>query len=227
MELDDWKQVWAAHGATLERSLRINERLLRDTLLRKARWALAPYVVRRAVDVALGVVAVVLVMPVLVAHRGEPRYLVAAGALAVFCVGITVLFGALLAASLKLDYGGAVTAIQRDIEGLRLAEYRALKWAVLGGVLVWLPAALVGFEVVTGIDALSRVDLAWLIGNLVFGAAVLAAGQMWSRHNVERPGLGPRARRIVDAVSGHSLRSAAGHLAELAAFQRDESPAAP
>lgn len=227
MELDDWKQAWAAHGDKLERSLVINERLLRETLLRKARWALAPYVVGRVVEVALGLAAVAVVVPVLVAHRGEPRYLVAAGALAVFCVGITALFGAVLAASLRLDHGGAVTAIQRDVERLRLAEYRALKWAVLGGVLVWLPAALVGFEVVTGVDALARVDLGWLVGNLAFGVAVLAAGHAWSRRNVERPGLGPRARRIVDAVSGRSLRAVTAHLAELAAFQRDEPPAAP
>jgi hypothetical protein len=224
MELDDLKQAWAAHGVALERSLAINERLLRETLLRKVRFALAPFVVWRALEVVLGAAAVRLVVRVLVAHLGEPRYLVAAGALAGFAAALTALCAASLVGGVTLDHGGAVTAIQRDIERLKRVEYRATKWALLGGVLLWLPAALVGFEALTGVDALARVDLAWLIANLAFGVCVLAVGQAWSRKNLERPGRGPRAQRIIDAISGRSLRSAASHLAELARFEGDEPP---
>jgi hypothetical protein len=224
MELDDLKQAWAAHGVALERSLAINERLLRETLLRKVRFALAPFVVWRALEVALGAAVVRLIVRVLVAHLGEPRYLIAAGALAVFAIALTALYAASLVSGVRLDYGGAITAIQRDIERLKLLEYHATKWALLGGVLLWLPAALVVFEAITGVDVLAHVDLAWLITNLAFGACVLAVGQAWSRKNVERPGLGPRARRIIDAISGRSLRSVTSHLAELVRFQRDEPP---
>jgi hypothetical protein len=225
MELDDLKQAWAAHGAALERSLAINERLLREMMIRKARFAMAPYVGWRALEAALGAAAVSLVMRVLVTHIGELRYLVVVGPLAIFAVAMTALSVHLLARGVQLDHGGPILAIQRDVERMKLVEYHATKWAVLGGVLLWLPAALVLFEALTGIDALARADLAWLISNLAFGAAVLALGQVWSRRNVERPGLGPRSRRIVDAVSGRSLRSAAAHLAELASYQRDEPPA--
>lgn len=224
MELDDLKQAWAAHGAALERSLAINERLLRETMLRKARFALVPYVVWRTLEVALGGVALVLVIRVLVAHLGEPRYLVAAGTLAIFVAGLTVLGAYLLVGSLKLDYGGPITAIQREVERLKLVEYHATKWALLGGVLLWLPAALVLFEAVTGADALAHVDLAWLISNLAFGVGVIGVGQVWSRRNIECSGLGPRVQRILDAASGRSLRAVASHLTELASFQRDEPP---
>jgi len=222
MDLDDLKQVWAAHGAALERSLAINERLLREAMLRKTRFALAPFLVSRAIEVALGGLAILAVVRVLAAHLGEPRYLIVAGALAVFAVAMTALSTAQLVGGARLDYGGAVTAIQGDVGRLRMLEYRALKWGVLGGTLMWLPAALVLLEAATGADVLARVDLAWLVANLAFGAGVLAAGHAWSRRNVERPDLGPRARWLVDAVTGRSLRAAAAHLAELAAFQRDE-----
>lgn len=224
MELNDMKAVWAAHGATLERSLVINERLLREMMVRKTRVAMAPFVVWRALEVALGAVAMILVMRVLIAHIGEPRYLVAAGALAILVGGIAALCAYLLVGSLTLEYDGAVTLIQREVERLKLVEYHATKWALLGGVLVWLPAALVLFEGVTGIDALARVDLAWLAANLALGVVVLVLGLALSRRYVERPGLRPRAQRIVDAMSGRSLRSAASHLAELARFQRDDPP---
>lgn len=224
MQLDDWKEAWAAHGALLQRSVAIDERLLRETLLRKVRFALTPYVLWRALEVALGVAALFVVVPVLVAHPGEPRYLVAGGALFVFTVGITALCAYLLVNALQLDYGRPVTAIQRDVERIRLAEYRALVWAILGGVVVWLPALLIPFEALTGVEALARADLAYLAANLVFGFVVLAVGLALSKKYVERPDLGPWARRLVDAASGRSLRSAAGHLAELAQFEREEPP---
>jgi hypothetical protein len=116
-----------------------------------------------------------------------------------------------------------VTAIQREVERIKLVEYHALKWAVLGGVVAWLPAALISFEAVTSVDALARVNLAYLVGNLVFGLAVLGLGCVLSRRFVERPDLGPTARRLVDALSGRALQSATAHLSELARFEREES----
>lgn len=224
MQLDELKESWASHGSMLERSLAIDERLLREVLLGKVRFALAPYVLWRTLEVALGITALVLVMPVLAAHVIELRYAVVCGALAMFTAGITALCSYLLVTSLKLDYGGPVTAIQGDVERIRLVEYQALKWAVLGGVVAWLPAGLVLFEALTGVDALARIDLAWLIANLVFGLVVLALGLVLSRKYVERANLGSRARRLMEALSGRALRSATGHLAELARFERDEPP---
>jgi hypothetical protein len=222
MDLDDLKRAWTAHGALLERSVAINERLLRETMLRKARVAMAPFVAWRVLEVVLGVVALGLFAPVLAAHVDEPRYLVVAGALVAGTVAITAVYAHLLVASLRLDHGGPVVAIQRDVEHIALGEYRATKWALLGGVLLWLPAALVGYEAITGVDALARADLAWLVANLAFGIAVLVVGHLASRRYVERPDLGPRARRVADALSGRSLRAVASHLAEIERFGRAE-----
>ncbi|MCA9679674.1 MAG: hypothetical protein KC464_31880, partial [Myxococcales bacterium] len=79
MELDDLKQAWAAHGALLERNLAINEHLLRTSVRRRVRGALAPYRGWRALEVALGVIGLGLVTRVLAAHPTEARYLVVAG----------------------------------------------------------------------------------------------------------------------------------------------------
>ncbi len=226
MQLDDLKQAWTAHGALLERSLAIDERLLRELFLRKVRLALLPYVLWRALEVALGIAALLVVLPVLAAHAPEPRYVVAAGALVVFVVAIAAHSAYLLVNGLQLDYGGPVTAIQRVVERIRLVEYRALKWALFGGVVIWLPAALVVFEALTGFDVLARVDLPWLAANLLFGLVVLTLGQVWSKKYVERSDLAPWARRLADALSNRELRAAAGHLAELSRFEREEPPAA-
>jgi hypothetical protein len=224
MQLDDLKAAWAAHGTTLERSLAINERLLREVLLRKVRLALTPYLLLRAFEVAFGLVSLLAAVPLLIAHLDEPRYVVVAGVLVAFGVWLTALCAYLLVSGLQLDYGGPVTSIQRDVERIKLVEYRAFKWALLGGVGLWLPGLLVLFEVLTGVDALARVQLSYLVANLVVGLAVFALGQALSKRYVERSDLTPWARRLVDGVSSHGLRSAAGHLAELARFQREEPP---
>src|SRR5262245_38757236 len=72
MQLDDLKLAWAMHGANLERSLAINERLLRETLLGRMRRALAPFVAVRALETAIGLVSIVAAVSVLANHFGDP-----------------------------------------------------------------------------------------------------------------------------------------------------------
>jgi hypothetical protein len=93
---------------------------------------------------------------------------------------------------------GWVTGLVRGVEQVRRAEYRAIKWAVLGGV------------------------VGWVVANLAFGVLVLGLGQVVARRYLERPDLSPWARRVMDALSGHSVRAAAGQLAEVARFERDD-----
>jgi hypothetical protein len=226
MQTDEMTRAWAVHGANLERSLAINERLLREKLLRKLKTGLARSIMSRTVEVAIGLGTILAIMSVLAAHVAEPRYAIVAGGLAVLTAWVTALCAYALVQSITLDYGNPVTTLQRGIERIRLAEYRALKWAVLGGIVGWLPAALVLFEALTGVDALARVKLGWLIANLVFGLVCLGLGLALSRRYVERSDVGPRAHRLMEALSGRGVRSAAGHLAELASFERDE-PLAP
>lgn len=224
MQIDDLKEAWAAYGTKLERSLAIDERLLREVLLGRVRRTRAAYALGRALEVALGIALLAVAVPVLRAHLAEPRYLVAGSALVLVAAWVTALCAHLLVRALELDLTGPVTAIQRDLGRLRRTESHAFLWALLGGILVWLPAALVLFEALTGVAALARADLAWLAANLALGLAVLVVGRALAWRYLERPELGSRARRVLEALSGRGLRRAADHLAELARFEREEPP---
>lgn len=222
MQLDDLKQVWAAHGADLERSLAINERLLRETLLGKVRSVFVPFQIVRTLEVALGIATIVAAMAVLSNHFADPRYLVVAGGLAAVAAYVTGLCAYALRQTARIDYAAPVTTLQQAVERIRLAEYRALKWTLLLGIVAWLPIALILFEALTGFDALARVGLPWLVANILFGLVCLGIGQAMSRRYVERPDLNPWARRLVESLSGRSVRSATQHLAELARFERSD-----
>ncbi|MBI5759885.1 MAG: hypothetical protein HZA46_15305 [Planctomycetales bacterium] len=222
MELDDLKQAWAAHGVVLERSLAINERLIRETLLRKVRFALVQCQVVRTLEVALGIAMIVAAMAVLTNHFADPRYLVVAGGLAVLAGYVTGLCAYSLQQTARIDYADPVTMLQKTVERIRLAEYRAFKWTLLLGIVAWLPMALILFEALTGFDALARVGLEWLAANVLFGFVCLGIGQALSRRYVERTDLNPLAHRLVESLSGRAVRSATQHLAELAQFERSE-----
>jgi len=226
LELDDLKDLWCAHHAALERSLAIEERLLKEVLLRKVRIALAPSVIYRCLEVAAGLAALVAFVRVLATHLAEPRYVVVAGGLVAFTLAMTVACAALLVRILTLDYSAPVATTQRAVERLKVAEVRTLKWALLGGTVIWLPLALVLFESLTGVGLLARVDAAWLAGNLLVGLALLGFGQVLSRRYVERKGAGTPAHWLVEALSSRPVRSASAHLKELAAFEREEPPEA-
>jgi cytochrome c biogenesis protein CcdA len=223
MELDDLKAEWAEHRALFQRSVALDERILREIVLGKVRSSLRPYAIARGLEVVFGAIVLALAVSVTVAHLTEPRYLVVAGTFTVFVASMIARCVHLLVASRELDEDGPVTAIQRRIERMKLAELHTFKWALLGGTLFWLPALLVILEAVTGFDALARVDLGYLVANMALGAVLLGAASLWARRYVDRPDIGPRARRIVDAVAGRSLHAASRRLAELARFVRDEA----
>lgn len=222
MELDELKAAWAAHGAMLERSLAIDERLLRETMLRRVRVALAPYVVFRGLEIALGVALMFTIVHVFHEHLYEPRYMIVVGALGVLTFGITASCVTLLTSALELDNGGPVTQLQRNVERMKLLEYRSIKWALLGGFVLWLPALLVPFEALTGVAMLARLPFSYLVGHMLVGLVVLVAGLVWSKRYVERADRSPFARRVIDSLSGRGLQRASEHLAELAKFERDE-----
>lgn len=222
MQLDDLKKAWTAHDADLERSISINERILRETLLRNVGSAFIPFQILRVIEVALGIATIVASTAVLSNHLTDPRYQIVAGGLAVLAGYVTGYCAYSWRLTATIDYGAPVTMLQRTIERIRLAEYRAFKWTMLLGIVAWLPIALILFEAFTGFDALARLALPWLIANILFGLVCLGIGQVISRRYVELEDLNSCTRRIVDTLSGRAVRSATKQLAELARFERDD-----
>lgn len=225
MELDRLKAAWQAHGEALATAPEPRGPQVGPVAVRRLRFALVPYALWLGVEIVIGVVAMVLVTLVGMRHLGEGRYLLLAGAVLGFALAITAACVHLLVRIARLDYTAPVAALQRDVARTKLVAFRAAKWALLGGVVLWLPVALLLFELATGVPALAKVDGAWLLANVGFGGLLLAAGQWLARRYVERAAgapLRPWAQHCVDALAGRSLQSASAMLAEL-----DEVVAAP
>lgn len=114
------------------------------------------------------------------------------------------------AAARALDVAEPVALVQQRLEALRLLQIHHLKWAVLGGAILWAPFALVLWQTATGIP-LPGGGL-WLGANIAFGL-ILSAATLWlSRHH-------PKMNRIWRALSGESLAEAEQCLRRLQQFK--------
>ena len=227
MPHDEFEASWKKHGAMLERSLAIDERVLSELLLKKVRRTLTPYVVFHAFEALVGVVALLVCAPIVFLHRAEPVYVVLGGAVIVHMGGFVAFGFDLVRRSVGLDYGGPVAALQTDLAHLRTVEFRAFRWALLGGVVTWLPAVLLLLEALSGADLLARVadrSAAWLWANGAFGLALLWIGRWWSKRYLERADAAPWARRLLDGLTGRALKRARTDLDDLARFRRDDAP---
>ncbi|MDA7494434.1 hypothetical protein N8467_00040 [bacterium] len=239
MQLDDMKAAWATHGEKLDRLLHINERLLREVTTFKVRCSLVPHLLWRSVEIVIGLAVTALSAMILSQHLDDMLYVTVAGSVFLFAVFLTAKTVALMARAIQLDHGERVADVQRRLATLKLAEFHAFKWALLGGVVLWLPTLLVLAEAFTGPELFSQghsghghatasqllpqVPWPWLVANVGFGLAVFALGHSLAKKHVDTTLRSPWAQRLLDHVSGRQLTVISRHIDELSAFSREES----
>lgn len=213
MELDDLKPMWAA----LESTRALNVELLRELKMNRARSALIPSQVMRVIELVLGVCVLLLCAPVVVSHGASWRYLVFGVPCLVFMGVTTALSAYLLVRMRQLSFDGPLLTIQREVAELRRLELRATLIALLGGIVLWLPIALLFFEALSHAPLLELADLAWLASNLAVGFAAIALGRQVMRRYHQVPE-SPLALRFFDALTGHGLRAISVYLEQLTHF---------
>lgn len=220
--MDDLRTLWATHAEHLEKRLRLDQRALRTTIVDKTETAMSRYAAFAWIQLAVAGLLAIANGAFLAGHSGDLRYLLSAIAVQLYLIlhigsaihRLVLVHG--------IDWAAPVTSVQRAIERVKIAEVHGFKWALLLGVLLWVQMLGVLVKGVLGVDVYAHVSGAWVVANTVFGLAVVLAGQMLARRFVERPGIGPRARRVIDNLSGYRLRRATRFLDDLAAFERDE-----
>lgn len=220
--MDDLRTLWAAHTTLLERSLRLDERALRLAMVDRTSRTMTFYSVWTWVQLAAAALALLANGAFLAAHAGDLPYLLSAIAVQAYLALHAGSAAYRLVLSARLDHTAPVAAMQRTIGRLQMVEFRTFTWALLFGVVIWVQMLAVVVRGLGGFDLYASVPTAWIVANIVFGVLVAAAGLWLARRFVERPDLGPWARRLVDHLSGRSLRRAARFLGELREFERDE-----
>jgi hypothetical protein len=218
MHEEPWQADWNELSARCERSAALGELALRRATTESVQSRLTSWRRGRLLEQFVGVLALVATGAIVAEHVGEVRYLVAGAALAAFCIAVVIAAIRLQVQAAEVDLAGPIASSQRALECLHLAEFRTARLWLLGGVVVWLPALLLGFEAVTGAPVLPQVDFAWFAANLGFGVVALVVGRAWSRRVVAPERCHPWAGRLVELLTGQPLQVARQRLRELAEF---------
>jgi hypothetical protein len=180
--------------------------------MRRLRWWLW-------VEVALNVLATIWLGDFLASHSREPRFLVAAIPLHAMAIAQLVFGVRQIDRLRRADFGGAVVALQRELETLRIGRIRMTKWTVLLAPLLWIPLLVVVLEGVFGLDAYAMFDRAWLVTNVVIGVAFIPAMHWTAKRLVHRFEGSPRFRSLLRAIAGYSLSSAEAFLDDAARLE--------
>ncbi|MBK6407680.1 MAG: hypothetical protein IPN03_09675 [Holophagales bacterium] len=225
MELDDLKRQWEDQDRKLDVRLRLNARLLNDSVLAKADTATKALSRLLWLELALSVAAVLLTGSFLASHISEARFVIPAAGLHLSVIALIVASIRQLVAIGTLDYDAPIVGIQKRLESLRVERIRATKWTLLCSPLLWTPLLIVALKGVFGVDAYETCGAAFLIANLLFGVLVILLAVWTARRYASRMERSPFVQGLMRDLAGDSLNAAAGFLSSISRFEEEESHA--
>lgn len=226
MELDTLQQSWADYDRKLDLSLRLNRRILLAANIGPVRSPLH----RLAFLISLGAVAGLLLILILgqfiYLHREEPRFALPAAVLLVWLVAVLASSVRQIVMVSRIDYDQPVTAIQRQLESLRVFRIRFTQWALLTGQLVWwTPCLIVALKAFLNLDAYQLLGPAYLLNNITVSLAIIPLAIWVSRKFAPRIKGSPLMQNLINDLAGYNLSQAARFLRALSEFET-ETPGA-
>ena len=218
MNIEEMQKTWTEMDAKLERSLRLVQQLLAENRLKGTRSALGRLRLSLSVEAAMWLVLAVWLGEFIYNHFGTPHMSAAAIATDAFVIVSLAANIRQIVMAAHVDYAQPVTAIQTEIEKLRMLRVRYISGAVLFGFILWAPAAIVAAHTLFDADLYELFGPAWFWSNIAFGMA--AAGLVfWAAKRFgARLSTSSFARRVADALAGTSLKKAADSLAAIREF---------
>ena len=218
MELDEMKQAWQMLDRRLARQQELSARLYREGRLDKLRHGLRPLVWGQAIQIAFGVLFMLLGTAYCTGHREVTHQVVVGAMVQVLGVLMAGFAARILQLVLELDYGLPVLQIQQRLATLRAWRVRieAPVFAVVGSF-VWIPLLLMEVHSEIGVDLWARWPgfVNWLIvcGWVSIALILLVVLLAWHFG---------RLRWIADNAAGTAVRKAEAVLEEIDRFEHED-----
>ena len=223
MELDELKQSWARMELRQQRTEALLTRNFRDQRLDQARSSMRRGLVGQAFEMVAWVLFVAFAASFWVEYRHVPHLLVIGLVLHVY--GLAAIWSAatqLLLLTRIYRFDAPVTVVQRRLAQLRRFHFYSTLLLGLPWWCLWLLAAVAGAQWLFGVDLYASASPSWFWVTLGAGVMGMGVCLALARHLVRRPVSSPRLRRVIDDLSGYSLRRASRQLAEIASFERND-----
>jgi len=222
MELDELKTRWQEQDKKLDECIRLNQRVLRESMLNKAETALKRLSRLLWFELLLNVAGAIAVGSFIGDHFREPRFLVPALTIQLGLIALIIGAGRQLAAIARVDYAAPIVTIQKRLESLRAERIRTMQWTLILSPLVWTPLFIVAMRGLFGVDVYAAFSTAWLVANVVFGVVVIGFAVWVSRTYGDRLGRWPSIQRLLQDMGGQNLAVAREFVQSLSRFAEDQ-----
>lgn len=223
MEFDDLKKQWEGLDAKLDAAMRLNRRVLDERVLNKAGRAMTRLGWSLALELALGIVAVLLTGSFVADHIREARYLAPGLVLHVFVIAQIGALVRQIVMTRQIDYAAPLVEIQKRIESLEIFNIRTFVWTLIASPFLWAALLIVVPKEIVGIDVYAELGLRYILANVVLGLALLTVGLLVSRRYADRFSGSPLGRKVMRGLAGYNLAAARRHLESLAQFEKDDA----
>jgi hypothetical protein len=217
-DLDEMKEVWTAHDEKLDQSIRLNRELLNSATLSKAQSATQRMSWALGLEAVIWFVVIVSLGSFISHHVGALRLSLSAAALDIYAIAMLAATIRQIVALRKIDYSRPVTAIQKQLEMLRVLRIRITQRALLGGTVVWAPFLIVAARAFLGLDIVNSL---WLWVNVAFGLCLIPLAVWLSKVFGERMGRFPFIQRVMNDLAGRNLNAASEFVSRLSGFEAE------
>jgi len=217
-DLDEMKEVWTAHDEKLDQSIRLNRELLNSATLSKAQSATQRMSWALGLEAVIWFVVIVSLGSFISHHVGALRLSLSAAALDVYAIAMLAATIRQIVALRKIDYSRPVTAIQKQLEMLRVLRIGTTQRALLGGTVVWAPFLIVAARAFLGVDIVNSL---WLWVNVAFGLCLIPLAVWLSKVFGERMGRFPFIQRVMNDLAGRNLNAASEFISKLSEFEAE------
>jgi hypothetical protein len=221
MELDELKEKWTEHDRKLEVNIRLTRQLFSATKMNRARSALQRLAVFLALESMIALAVIIVLGSFIGDHIRMARFVVPAAALDLFEIATLIVLIRQIRLVLQVDYGKPVAAIQKELGSLRMLRIRQFQWILLVAPLLWTPLLIVALKGFLGVDAYKTPGAAYLLGNLLFGLAIIPLAIWLSKKFGDRMDRSPMMQRLMKDLAGYNLNAASGFLATLSEFEEE------
>lgn len=219
MDIDELKSAWQTLDHRLDQQHRLNLQIFTESRLGKARSRLRPLFWGQILQIAFGILMILLGVNAWRDNLAVPELLVSGIIVHVYGIVLIACAGTVLSKISGIDQAAPVTEIQKRLSHLRSFYVRTGTAIGLSWWLVWIPLAGAFFYWLAGVNVIgSQPTLAaWAVTIGVIGLLASVWLHRWAS-NPRRPRL---ARFVSDNLTGSSLRNARAEIDEIERFERD------
>lgn len=221
MNFDDIKNQWSAFDKKLDNSIKLNTLLLKEVSLNKTNSYLRRLSLSIYVELILSFFVLMILGNFMWNNLQEIKFLVPAISLDLFVIFLVHSGVRQLIAINSIDFSEPIITNQKKLESLKVRRINETKMVFLVSPLLWVPLLIVIVRAITGLDPYSIFSASWLVGNLLFGLAVIPLVLWLSKRYSHRFQNSPLIRGIMNDIAGHSLNEAISFLNKLSKFEEE------